>query len=168
MISNARQRLQLGQLLVDQGTLTPEQLEQALNYQRETNSSLLLGEVLRKLSLCSEEDVMQALANAYGVPFAKISPRIVDPKVMQILPREFLERHSVLPLFKVRNRLALAINEPANVFLLEEVGRITGCEVLVVCAWRRTSRPPWRRTCRPPMSSSSTTSSTTSTPPTSP
>ncbi|MGB2823066.1 MAG: ATPase, T2SS/T4P/T4SS family [Phycisphaerae bacterium] len=134
MISNARQRLQLGQLLVDQGTLTPEQLEQALNYQRETNSSLLLGEVLRKLSLCSEEDVMQALANAYGVPFAKISPRIVDPKVMQILPREFLERHSVLPLFKVRNRLALAINEPANVFLLEEVGRITGCEVLVVCA----------------------------------
>ncbi len=134
MISNARQKLQLGQLLIDQGILTPEQLDQALQYQRETNNSLLLGEVLRKLNLCSEEDVMQTLANAYGVPFAKISPRIVDAKVMDVLPREFLERHTVLPLFKVRNRLALAINEPANVFLLEEVGRITGCEVLVVCA----------------------------------
>ncbi len=43
----------------------------------------------------------------------------------------------MLPLFKIRNQLTLAINEPANVFLLEEVGRITGCEVLVVCATGR-------------------------------
>ncbi|HUS91865.1 MAG TPA: ATPase, T2SS/T4P/T4SS family [Phycisphaerae bacterium] len=134
MITNAGQKLQLGQLLIDQGALTDEQLGEALAYQQETGNSLLLGEVLRKLDLCSEEDVMQALANAYGVPFARISPRIADPKVMDVLPREFLERHAVLPLFKVRNRLALAINEPANVFLLEEIGRLTGCEVMVVCA----------------------------------
>ncbi|MCD6304076.1 MAG: Flp pilus assembly complex ATPase component TadA [Planctomycetes bacterium] len=137
MITNAAQKLQLGQLLIDQGTLTPEQLEEALKYQREAGNGLLLGEVLRKLNLCSEEDVMQALASAYGVPFARVSPRIADPKVMEVLPREFLERHNVLPLFKVRNRLALAINEPANVFLLEEIGRLTECEVLVVCATAR-------------------------------
>jgi type IV pilus assembly protein PilB len=134
MISNIGQKLQLGQLLIDQGVLTGEQLDQALTYQRETGNALLLGEVLRKLDLCGEEDVMQALAGAYGVPFARVSPRIADPKVMDVLPREFLERHNVLPLFKVRNRLTLALNEPANVFLLEEIGRITGCEVLVVCA----------------------------------
>jgi type IV pilus assembly protein PilB len=134
MISNIGQKLQLGQLLIDQGALTSEQLDQALTYQRETGNALLLGEVLRKLDLCDEQDVMQALASAYGVPFAHVSPRIADPKVMDVLPREFLERHNVLPLFKVRNRLTLALNEPANVFLLEEIGRITGCEVLVVCA----------------------------------
>jgi type IV pilus assembly protein PilB len=134
MISNIGQKLQLGQLLIDQGALTSEQLDQALTYQRETGNALLLGEVLRKLDLCDEQDVMQALASAYGVPFAHVSPRITDPKVMEVLPREFLERHNVLPLFKVRNRLTLALNEPANVFLLEEIGRITGCEVLVVCA----------------------------------
>ncbi|HUT02061.1 MAG TPA: GspE/PulE family protein [Phycisphaerae bacterium] len=134
MISNARQKLQLGQLLIDQGALTMGQLEDALAYQGKTGNSLLLGEVLQKLNLCSEEDVMQALASAYGVPFAKISPRIADPKVMDVLPRDFLDRHTVLPLFKIRNRLTLAINEPANVFLLEEIGRLTECEVLVVCA----------------------------------
>ena len=137
MITNAGQKLQLGQLLIDQGALTPEQLDQALEHQRETGNSLLLGEVLQKLELCSEEDVMQALATAYGVPFAKISPRIADPRVMEVLPREFLERHTVLPLFKVRDRLTLAVDEPANVFLLEEIGRITSCEVLVVCATAR-------------------------------
>jgi type IV pilus assembly protein PilB len=134
MISHVGQRLQLGQLLIDQGALTKEQLDEALAHQRETGNTLLLGEVLQKLELCTEEDVMQALASAYDVPFARVSPRVADPRVMEVLPREFLERHGVLPLFQVRDRLALAVNEPANVFLLEEIGRITGCEVLVVCA----------------------------------
>jgi type IV pilus assembly protein PilB len=134
MITNAAQKLQLGQILIDQGALAQEQLDEALTYQREAGTSLLLGEVLRKLNLCSEDDIMQALANAYGVPFAKVSPRIADPRVMEVLPREFLERHNVLPLFRVGKRLTVAVNEPANVFLLEEIGRITGCEVMVVCA----------------------------------
>jgi len=134
MITNAGPKLQLGQLLIDQGVLTVEQLEEALAYQREAGNSLLLGEVVRKLNLCTEDDVMRALAGAYGVPYARVSPRVADPRVMDILPREFLERHGVLPLFRVRDRLALAINEPANVFLLEEIGRLTGCEVMVVCA----------------------------------
>ena len=134
MITDARKKLQLGQLLIDQGILTQEQLDEALTYQKSSGNALLLGEVLRKLNLCSEEDVMQSLANAYGVPFAKVSPRIADPRVMDVLPRDFLERHTVLPLFKIRDRLTLAVNEPANVFLMEEIGRLTGCEVLVVAA----------------------------------
>ncbi len=127
-------KLQLGQLLISQGCLSQEQLTKALDYQRQNGNSLLLGEVLVKLEICTEEQIMESLAKGYGVPFARISPRIADPKVIDLLPREFLERHSVLPLFKVRNQLTLAVNEPANVFLLEEVGRLTNCEVLVVCA----------------------------------
>jgi len=131
---NAIERLPLGQLLLQQGAVTSEQLEEALEYQKQKGNSLLLGEVLQKLEMCTEEQIMESLANTYEVPFARISPRIADPKVMDALPREFLEKHTVLPLFRVRNHLTLAVNEPANVFLLEEVARITGCEVLVVCA----------------------------------
>ena len=135
MISNSSTRkLQLGQLLIEQGTITEQELQQALDYQHQKANSLLLGEVLQKLNLATESQIMGALAKAYDVPFAQISPRVADPKVIDLLPREFLEKHSILPLFKVRNRLTLAINEPANVFLLEEVGRLTECEVLVVCA----------------------------------
>jgi len=134
MISTeSSQKLQLGQLLIRQGAITQEQLQQALDHQQQHGNSLLLGEVLQKLEICSEEQIMSALAAAYGVPFAHVSPHIADPKVMDVLPREFLDKHTVLPLFKVRKRLTLAINEPANVFLIEEVGRLTGCEVLVVC-----------------------------------
>ena len=131
---NAIERLPLGQLLLQQGAVTSEQLEEALAYQKQQGNSLLLGEVLQKLEMCTEEQIMESLANTYEVPFARISPRIADPKVMDALPREFLDKHTVLPLFRVRDRLTLAVNEPANVFLLEEVARISGCEVLVVCA----------------------------------
>ena len=131
---NAGERLRLGQLLISQGVLTDEQLTKALDYQRQSGNTLLLGEVLRQLEICTEEQIMAALAVGYGVPFARVSPRIADPKVIDMLPREFLEKHGVLPLFKVRDRLALAVNEPANVFLMEEIGRMTNCEVMVVCA----------------------------------
>ena len=127
-------RLQLGQLLIRRGAVTEEQLEQALEHQRRTGGALLLGEVLVKLDLCAEEQIMEALAEGCEVPFARISPRLADPRVIDILPREFLEKHCLLPLFKVRNRLALAVNEPANVFLVEEVERLTDCQVIIVCA----------------------------------
>jgi len=137
MIATDITRKRLGDILTQQGALPAEQLRQALEFQRQSNNTLLLGEVLLKLGFCTEEQIMQALAAGYGVPFARISPRVADPKVIDVLPREFLEKHSVLPLFKVKNRLTLAVSEPANVFLLEEVGRLTGCEVLVVCAMAR-------------------------------
>jgi len=137
MVANNITRKRLGDILMQQGAVPAEQLRQALEFQRQSNNTLLLGEVLLKLGFCTEEQIMQALAAGYGVPFARISPRVADPKVIDVLPREFLEKHIVLPLFKVKDRLTLAVNEPANVFLLEEVGRLTGCEVLVVCATTR-------------------------------
>jgi type IV pilus assembly protein PilB len=127
-------RLQLGQLLLKHGAVTDADLRRALDFQRQAGNTLLLGEVLQKLDICSEEQILQALAAGYEVPYAKISPRIADAKVIDVLPREFLEKHTILPLFKVRNTLTLAVSEPANVFLLEEVGRMTNCRVQVVCA----------------------------------
>jgi len=126
-------KLQLGQLLIRRGVLTDEQVAAALEYQRGTDGALLLGEVMIQLNLCTEDQIMEALAEGCEVPFAHISPKLTDAKTIELLPREFLEKHSVLPLFKIRNRLVLAVTEPANVFLVDEVQRLTGCEVVIVC-----------------------------------
>jgi type IV pilus assembly protein PilB len=128
------QKLQLGALLVKHGALTEEQLQVALAAQKEDGNRMLLGEVLVQRGLCSEEQIMECLAQGYEIPFARVTPKIADPRVVDVLPREFLDKHSVLPLFRVHNALTVAVSEPANVFLLEEIGRMTGCEVQVVCA----------------------------------
>ncbi len=120
------QRKPLGQLLLARGLVKPEQLERALDEQRRSNHQKLLGEVLVELRICTEDQITEALAQAYGVPYARVSPKIADPKVISVLPKEFLEKHQVLPLFLIEGVLTVAVPEPANVFLLEEIERLSG------------------------------------------
>jgi len=136
MIATA-ERKPLGQFLVDKGLIRPEQLDRALDEQRRSNHQKLLGEILVELRMCTEDQITEALAVAYGVPYARINPRVADPKVISVLPREFLEKHQILPLFLVEGVLTVAVAEPANVFLLEEVGRLSGYSVQVVAATGR-------------------------------
>src|SRR5436190_7944016 len=122
----AMERKPLGQLLIDKGVVTQENLERALAEQKRHQNQKLLGEVLVELGICTEDQIVESLAAAYGVPYARISPRIADPKVVQTLPRDFLEKHQVLPLYLVDGTLTVAVPEPANVFLIEEIERVGG------------------------------------------
>lgn len=130
-------RKPLGQLLLDSGVITAEQLQTALDAQQRCNHQKLLGEVLVELSICSDDQITEALAIAYGVPYARVSPKIADAQTISILPKEFLEKHQVLPLFLVDNVLTVAVSEPANVFLLEEIERLSGYSVQLVAATAR-------------------------------
>src|SRR5215203_7178849 len=134
------QRKPLGQLLLAKGLLSQEQLDRALDEQRRSNHQKLLGEILVELHICTEDQITEALAHAYGVPYARISPKVADPKVIQILPKEFLDKHQVLPLFLVEGMLTVAVPEPANVFLVEEIERLSGYQVQVVAATTRDIR----------------------------
>ncbi len=134
------QKLQLGQLLIKSGAVTAEQLDDALRIQKSDDNRLLLGEILIEQNICTEEQIMAALALGYGVPFARISGKIADPKVFDVLPKEFIEKHCVLPLFMVRGVLTVAVSEPANVFLTEEIARRTESQVQIVCATARDIR----------------------------
>jgi type IV pilus assembly protein PilB len=137
MIATLEQRKPLGQLLLSKGIIQQDQLDRALDEQKRSNHQKLLGEVLVELELCSEDQIVEALAQAYGVPYARISPRIADPKVIGKLPKDFLEKHQVLPLYLVQGILTVAVPEPANVFLLEELERVSGHQVQVVAATTR-------------------------------
>jgi type IV pilus assembly protein PilB len=127
-------KMQLGQLLLARDIVTAEQIELALAEQKDKGHRKLLGELLVEMGYCSENQIASALAQGYGVPYAQITPKICDPKVIEILPREFLEEYIVLPLFKVNNVLTIAVNEPTNVFLIDEIERISGCKVQIVCS----------------------------------
>ena len=127
-------KMQLGQLLLARDIVTAEQIEKALAEQKDKGHRKLLGELLVEMDYCTENQIASALAQGYGVPYAQVTPKICDPKVIEILPREFLEEYIVLPLFKVNNVLTIAVNEPTNVFLIDEIERISGCKVQIVCS----------------------------------
>jgi type IV pilus assembly protein PilB len=130
----AENKLQLGQVLQDRGLVTAKQIDTALERQQADGHRKLLGELLVEMGYCSENQIASALAQAYGVPYAQITPKICDASVVEILPRDFLEEHAVLPLFKIHDCLTIALSELSNVFLLEEIARLSNCRVQVVCA----------------------------------
>ena len=123
----------LGNLLVEKGYLSAEGLQSALDAQRQSGGrNKLLGEILVDLELCTEDQIVECLAAEYGVPYAKLDPRICDPKCVEVLPREYIEANMVLPLFLVRDVLTVAVSEPSNLFLLEEIRALTQREVQIV------------------------------------
>lgn len=132
--ASASKPKQLGQLLLAKGLLVEQQIEEALAHQKSTGNRKLLGEVFIELGFVTEEQVCEVLAEAYEVPYAHISPRIADPRVVEALPREFVEKHTVLPLFQVHGKLTVAVHEPANVFLIEEIERLAKCPVQIVAS----------------------------------
>jgi len=124
----------LGQLLIRSGKITKEQLDHALTQQKQSDERKLIGEVLVELGFVDDAIVLEAIAGAYNIPFATDTARLADPRVIEELPREFLEEHGVLPLFLIGGMLTVAVSEPANLYLLEEIERRTGHAVQIVAA----------------------------------
>ena len=137
----------LGDLLVEKGYLSQEDLQSALERQRQGRRNKLLGEILVGLEYCSEDQIVECLAAEYGVPYAKLDSRLFDPKIVGVLPREYIEENLVLPLFVVRGTLTIAVSEPSNLFLIDEIRSLSKLQVQIVAATPRdirrliTSRP---------------------------
>ncbi|MCS7306742.1 MAG: ATPase, T2SS/T4P/T4SS family [Thermoguttaceae bacterium] len=132
--------LRLGELLVAKGYLKPEDLQKALDRQRQESRRRLLGEILMESELCTEEQILECLAIECGVPFAKLDTRLYDPKAVDLLPREYIEQNLVLPLFLVRGVLTVAVSEPSNLFLIDEIRSLTNLQVQIVAATPRDIR----------------------------
>jgi len=126
--------VRLGDLLLNKGLVTSEQIDKALAYQKDRGHQKLLGEVLIELEYVSEAQVMEALAEAYDIPYVHLEAKVADPAVLDVLPCDFQDQQCVLPLFLVNGKLTIAVAEPANVFITEEVQRLTGHSVQLVAA----------------------------------
>ena len=130
----------LGSLLIEKGYLTPSELASALTQQKQEGRKKLLGEILVELEYCSEDQVVECLAAEYGVPYAKLDARLFDQKIVDILPREYVEKNLVLPLFLVRGVLTVAVSEPSNLFLIDEIRGLANVQVQIVAASTRDIR----------------------------
>ena len=82
MIACQKTSRRLGNVLVERGFLSLEQLQAALQHQHEVGQGKLLGEILVEQEYCSEDQVIEALAVDYDVPYAKLEQRLQDGKVI--------------------------------------------------------------------------------------
>ena len=126
--------VRIGDLLLEKELISSAQIAQALAHQKEKGNEKLLGEVLVEVGLVTEEQVTEVLAEAYGIPFARINSKLADPRVMDLLPHDLLQKQCIVPLFMVHGKLTIAVHEPTNVFMVEEIARLADCTVQMVAA----------------------------------
>src|ERR1700683_1010411 len=122
----------LGDLLVKEKVITPEQLEQAMKAQKETN--VRLGSALVKLGFLTDEDVTNFLSRQYGVPAINLSYFEIDPAVVKLIPFETAKRYQILPLSRVGASLTIAMVDPTNVFAMDDIKFMTGFNIEPVVA----------------------------------
>jgi type IV pilus assembly protein PilB len=121
----------LGQILVKQGLLSPEQLTAAVEHQRQHPRQLQrLGNVLIELKMVTESALLEALASQFEKTL--IEPEELanlQPEVVRILPEETARQNSVIAIERTARRLIIATADPVNVLALDEVRRVTGLDV---------------------------------------
>jgi type IV pilus assembly protein PilB len=123
---------QLGQILVEQGLVTREQVEAALVEQMRVPKSL--GRILIDLHLIKETDLVRALAQQIGMEFVDLNEYSVDPAATTLIPESVAKRYRALPIGERDGRLLVAMSDPANVYALDDIRTITGREVQPVVA----------------------------------
>jgi len=132
MTTVKRKSKQLGQILIELGYITPEQLETALEEHRKTPKSL--GRVLIDLGMIKEADLVRALAEQVGLEFVDLNEFPIDATATVLLPEALSRRYRAIPIGERDGRLLVAMSDPANVYALDDIRTITGREVQPVVA----------------------------------
>src|SRR5688572_4586336 len=122
----------LGEILVRENLVTPQQLREALDYQRTSGGRL--GSNLVKLGIISDDVITAVLSRQYGVPSINIDLFQIDEEVVKLISQEVALKYTVLPISKVGATLTLAMADPTNVFATDDIKFMTGLNVEPVIA----------------------------------
>ncbi len=122
----------LGQLLLDAGCVTAAQLREALARQQATRQPL--GQILCERQVISEETLLKFLGQQYGLATAYPFPSDVAPELANCVPQAWARQHVAVPVNQAGRRLTVALADPANLHVLDEVRFRTGLQVIPVVA----------------------------------
>lgn len=118
----------IGEILVDAGLITSRQLEEALSVSKRTG--VRLGTALVNMGLVTDKDIGQALSRQFDIPYVSLSEIIIEPAIIKLIPETLARRYMVIPFAKQENNLKVAMFDPLNVFALDDLKKISGCQIL--------------------------------------
>ncbi|MBI4982930.1 MAG: Flp pilus assembly complex ATPase component TadA, partial [Candidatus Omnitrophica bacterium] len=127
-----RDNLQIGQILIDEGLITSEQLEAGLREQTKTGTFICT--TLVKLGFVSEEKAFQVLSRYLNIPYSRLKERDIDPLIIQKVPAKFASHYKVIPIEFDGTSLIIAMADPLDVRTLDDVRLLLNIEVKGVLA----------------------------------
>jgi len=126
----------LGELLVKEGLINASQLEKAISVQRQEGGRL--GEILVRLGFVKEDQVVSALGKQLNIPYFSLGTGMLKPAMDQGLERliseDFAFKNSILPLSRTLRSITVAMADPLDLILIDNLRKVTGCEINPVIA----------------------------------
>ena len=124
--------VRIGELLLKERRITPDQLQEVLNYQKTNGGKLGLN--LVKLGFVKDEDITALLSKQYGVPSINLTQFEIDPAVIKLIPPDTAIKYQIVPLSRAGATLTIAMTDPTNVFAMDDIKFMTGYNVEPVVA----------------------------------
>jgi type IV pilus assembly protein PilB len=121
------QQENIGLKLLEARLITPDALQKAQLQVKTAGGSL--ASALIKVGAVSEEDLSRFLSELYGVPSIDLSNYVPDASIVKLIPGDVAGKFQVLPISRQGRRLTVAMANPSNIFALDDIKFITGCEV---------------------------------------
>ncbi|MFA5270997.1 MAG: hypothetical protein WC412_01490 [Candidatus Omnitrophota bacterium] len=119
----------LGQILVERGVITPEQLHLALASQDKEGG--LIGEVIVKLGFAKEEEIAHCLSLQFGFPYLPLENYEVSKEIVNLIPKNVANHYCLVTLDKIGTTLTIAIANPLNVQAIEDLEDLTHCDIQI-------------------------------------
>lgn len=124
----------LGELLVDRGVLSHDELDHALDFQENVGGKL--GDVLVQLGLVTDEEVIEAVAEQQNLEIVDLTELVLPQELIDEIPQDIIEKHEVIPIGLRGHKLRLAIHDPFDLDSIEKVGLATDYHIEPVLAPR--------------------------------
>ncbi len=122
----------LGELLIREKLITSEQLKSAAEYEKKNKVSI--GSALVALGIITEENMAQALSRQLGYPYIDLSQFEVYPDVIELIPPDIAKKHMIMPIHRIRSFLTMAMVDPTDLDVIENVRFRTSLSVQPVIA----------------------------------
>ena len=128
----AKSSLKLSEILLKEGLVTEEQLTKAQDLQKKSPDQQL-GAILVKMNALSDKDLAMAISKSLNITYASpdsdfLTPTL-DQELQKLVTEDFCRKNFVLPLFRHANGLTIAMADPTNVLLLDNLRLLTGCYI---------------------------------------
>ena len=126
------QNLLLGEMLVERGIISPEELELGLREQRKTGE--FLGTTLIKLGLASEEEILPVLSKKLNIDYVHIKELTIDSEIIKKVPAKFTYHYKLIPIKLENDLITIAVTDPLDVHTLDDIKLLLNVKVKPVLA----------------------------------
>jgi type IV pilus assembly protein PilB len=119
--------LRLGEMLLNDGLITQEQLDKTLEQQKAAGGRL--GYHLVRLGFVTDEDITKCLSQQFGIPSVNLDSYEIEQEILKLIPADVAKKYLVLPVSRVGSTLTLAMADPSNVFAIDDIKFMTGFNI---------------------------------------